>query len=112
MSAQYFFDNQTLYDYKLVNNDGYNYTCITSKLRFYSVNLPFDARQPPDPYVGVTLYSYRTYTLYNKKNKNKSILFNIDGNGIIDAYIISPDSATDGVKVAITTVRTIYVPAD
>lgn len=103
MSARFFFDNQTLNDYYLYNNDKYCYSLITYKISYYSIELPFNTTNPLDP------TTFRIFTLVNKKDKNHKIEFTIDANGIIYSYKFIGNNP-DNVKAVITTNKVIYIP--
>lgn len=103
MSARFFFDNQTLNDYYLYNNDHYCYSLITYKVGYYSIELPFNTTNPLDP------KTFRIFTLVNKKDKKQKIDFTIDANGIIFSYKITGINPDD-VKLVITTNKVIFIP--
>ena len=103
MSGRYFFDNQTLNNYNLIDQDKHSYAIICYKVGYYSILLPIDNTDINLP------ATYRMFTLIQKSDKTQQITFTIDPNGHIYSYNIIGTNP-DNVKVVITNNKNAYIP--
>jgi hypothetical protein len=87
MTTRIFFDNQSNYDFELIDVDKYSYGIIKSCSRFYTFILPYYGVSPSNS------NPLRPFYLVAKGNKNINITMNLNSVGqIANLYQISPDA--------------------
>ena len=104
MTTRIFFDNQTVYNFELIDIDKYVYGIISSDCRFFTFILPYYGPSPANP------NPQRPFRLVAKNDKSIYITFYISFNGQILNYIISDAAKALDVNCLITTSMNIGYP--
>jgi hypothetical protein len=104
MTTRIFFDNQTKYNYELIDIDKFEYGVIQSSTRFYTFILPYYGVSPSNS------NPMRPFKLKSKSDSNVYIIMYLNSIGQIMDYKISPAATELNINCAITGSMNIGYP--
>jgi len=105
MTTRIFFDNQTIYDFELIDVDKYSYGVIKSCARFYTFLLPYYGVSPNNP------NPMRPFYLVCKGNKSINIIMNLNSVGqIANLYNISTNAVAQNINCLVNGAMNVNFP--